>query len=238
MGPGPHSGPITNRAGLLIYLQEMGPHHRWCTGAKTSLANPTPPPPPTRVPPCKPKKVGEELKTDLKKLKHIKKKLGDLNRKIRHSKKKRNGLIHKRNSLRKAIEDIKTGIKLTPPVREPEWKFRERACDGDYRSFRVNGRPKMDVETFFAQIRGKIIELIAREIRDRNSAKVQTTTWIRFVRDDEPEDQVNLAFNSKMASIFKSSNLDQIADEMITHMMEQIENPALINSRFRFDQVL
>ena len=25
---------------------------------------------------------------------------------------------------------------------------------------------------------------------------------------------------------------------MITHMMEQIENPALINSRFRFDQVL
>ena len=96
----------------------------------------------------------------------------------------------------------------------------------------------MDVETFFVQIRGKIIELIAREIRDRNSVKVQTTTWIRFDRDDEPEDRANLAFNSKMAGVFRSNDLDQIVDEMITHMMEQIENPALINSRFRFDQVL
>ena len=40
----------------------------------------------------------------------------------------------------------------------------------------------MDVETFFAQIRGKIIELIAREVRDRNPAKVQTSAWIRFVK--------------------------------------------------------
>ena len=96
----------------------------------------------------------------------------------------------------------------------------------------------MDVETFFTQIRGKIIKLIVREIADPNSAKVQKTTWIRFVTDDEPEDQVDLAFNSKMASIFRSSDLDQIVDEMVTHMMEQIEYPALINSRFRFDQVL
>ena len=130
-----------------------------------------PPPPSIGVPPFKPKKMGEEVKTDLKKLKRMKKKLGDLNRKIRRSKKKHNCLIHKRNSLRKAIEDIKTGIKLTPPVREPEWNFRKRAFDGDYRSFGVNRRPKMDVDTFSIQIRGKIIELIAREIRDRNSAK-------------------------------------------------------------------
>ena len=39
-----------------------------------------------------------------KKLKRMKKKLDELNRKIRHSRKKHNGLIHKRNSLRKAIE--------------------------------------------------------------------------------------------------------------------------------------
>ena len=41
-----------------------------------------------------------------------------------------------------------------------------------------------------------------------------------------------------MTCVFGSSDLDQIVDEMITHMMAQIENPALINSRFRFDQVL
>ena len=32
--------------------------------------------------------------------------------------------------------------------------------------------------------------------------------------------------------------MDQIADEMFTHMMTQIENPALLNSRFVFDEVL
>ena len=196
-----------------------------------------PPPPPIGVAPFAPKKVGEELKTDLKKLKRMKRKLADLNRKIRHSKKKRDGLIHKRNSLRKGIEDIKVGIN-PPKVKELEWKFREGAFNGDYRSFRANGRPKMDAETFFAQIRGKIIEMIGREIGDRNSAKVQTSTWIRFVRDGKPQDRVELAFNSRMISVFRSIDLDQVVDGMIAHMMEQIENPALINSRFRFDQVL
>ena len=69
------------------------------------------------------------------------------------------------------------------------------------------------------------------EVKYRISAKVQTTTWIRFVRDNEPEDQVDLAFNSKMTSSFRHSDLDRIVDGMVTHMMEQLENPALINSR-------
>ena len=69
----------------------------------------------------------------------------------------------------------------------------------------------------------------------RNSAKIQTTTWIRFARD---EDRVELAFNSKMTSVYRDSDLDQIVDGMIAHMMAQIENLALLNSRFRFDEVL
>ena len=47
--------------------------------------------------------------SDPKKLKRMKKKLDELNRKIRHSRKKHNGLIHKRNTLRKAIESAKHG---------------------------------------------------------------------------------------------------------------------------------
>ena len=139
------------------------------------MTNESYPLPPIGVPPSIPRKVGEELKTDLKKLKRLKKKLADLNRRIRHSRKKQDGSIHKPNSLRKAIEEIKAGI-YPPQVKEPEWKFRERAFDGDYRSYRVNRRPKMDVDTLFAQIRGKIIEVIVREVRDQNSAKVQTST--------------------------------------------------------------
>ena len=68
-----------------------------------------------------------------------------------------------------------------------------------------------------------------------NSARVQTTTWIRFVKDN---DRVELAFNNRMTDVHQGSDLDQIVDGMITHMTTQIKNPALLNSRFRFDEVL
>ena len=34
------------------------------------------------------------------------------------------------------------------------------------------------------------------------------------------------------------SEIEELVDEMINHMKEQIENPALLNSRFVFDEVL
>ena len=76
---------------------------------------------------------------------------------------------------------------------------------------------------------------------------MQTTTWIRFIRDDEvpegprsaePQERVELAFNSLMTSVYRGSDLDQIVDEMIANMKFQIENPVLLNSRFVFDEVL
>ena len=91
----------------------------------------------------------------------MKKKLDGLNRKIRHSRKKHDGMIHKQNSLMKAIEALKLGTKPLP-MTEPEWNFKEReqAFEGAYRSYRVNGRPKMDADTFFSQIREGLIDLI------------------------------------------------------------------------------
>ena len=111
----------------------------------------------------------------------------------------------------------------------------EQAFNGAYRSFKVNGRPKMDVDMFFNRIRKGLIELIKRELKTRTSARIQTTTWIRFTRD---ENRVDLAFNSLMTSVYQGSNLDQIVDGMIANMKLQIENPALLNSRFVFDEVL
>ena len=51
-------------------------------------------------------------------------------------------------------------------------------------------------------------------------------------------DRVRLPFNSRMTEIFQGSNLSEIVNEMFTHMRTQIENPALANSRFVFDEVL
>ena len=48
----------------------------------------------------------------------------------------------------------------------------EQAFDGAYRSYRIDGRPRMDVDTFFSRIRGELISLLSRELTVLNSARV------------------------------------------------------------------
>ena len=64
----------------------------------------------------------------------------------------------------------------------------------------------------------------------------QATTWIRFVRDEV--EQVSLAFNSRMMTVYSLNDKNEIVTAMIEHMAQQIENPALRNSKFVFDRVL
>ena len=70
---------------------------------------------------------------------------------------------------------------------------------------------------------------------------VKMSTWIRFIQEFEDLveiDRVGKAFNSRMTEVHEGSDLDRIVNGMIAHMKTQIENPALANSRFRFDEVL
>ena len=65
------------------------------------------------------------------------------------------------------------------------------------------------------------------------------TMRIRFIREDEEgQEKVELAFNSLMMSVYQGRDLDKIVDGMIDNMKFQIQNPALLNSRFVFDEVL
>ena len=61
----------------------------------------------------------------------------------------------------------------------------EQTFDGAYRSYRIYGRPRIDVDTYFNRTRGELIRLITRELTVLNSARVQMTTWIRFARDED-----------------------------------------------------
>ena len=47
-----------------------------------------------------------------------------------------------------------------------------------------------------------------------------------------------LAFNSRMLTVYNLSNINEIVNVMITHMSQQIENPALSDSKFVFDEVV
>ena len=107
----------------------------------------------------------------------------------------------------------------------------EQAFGGAYRSYRINGRPKIDVDTFFDRIGKRLIELIERELKTRTSARIQTTGWIRLVRDGPPispgeahdeegQKRVELAFNSLMTSVYQGSETDQLVDGMMANMNE------------------
>ena len=115
-----------------------------------------------------------------------------------------------------------------------EESFNPIELEQAYRSYRINGRSRMDVDTFFDRIRQNLMDLMNRELIDLGSAKIQTTAWIRFIQSLEDDfgnvtgvDRVEKPFSSKMTEIHQGSDLKT-----------QIENPALTNSRFMFDEVL
>ena len=87
---------------------------------------------------------------------------------------------------------------------------------------------------FFSRVRRFLIDLLKKESRTV-AIRTQTMTWIRFRKDGE---LVELAFNSRMVNVYNLSDLGEIVNEMIAHMKQQIENPALSNSRFVFYVVL
>ena len=112
----------------------------------------------------------------------------------------------------------------------------EQTFGGSYRSYRANGRPKMDVDTFFNRIMKGLTELIKQELKTRTSARIQMTTWIKFIRDEE--ERVELALNSLMMNVYRGSNLDRVVNGITAEIKTDIENPALLYSRFVFDEAL
>ena len=157
----------------------------------------------------------------LNRSKRIETKIAELNKKIRRARHKRNKecLIAKREALRAELN----------------WGPRQLgAFGGAYRRYRRDGMPGTDPDTFFNRIRSFLIDLLKKESRT-GAVRAQTETWIRFSKDNE---LVELAFNSRMMNVYNISNPGEIVNEIIAHMKQQIENPALLNSRFVFDEVL
>ena len=153
----------------------------------------------------------------------IEAKIAEINKKIRKAKNRRNKecLIAKRDSLR---------LELNWGTRQLDGAFR-----GAYRCYRIDGIEGMDVDTFFARTKRFLIDLLSRETRNR-AVHSQTTAWIRFVKDGI--ESAKLAFNSRMLAVYNLSDMGEIASEMIEHMYQKIENPALRDSKFVFNGVI
>ena len=99
----------------------------------------------------------------------------------------------------------------------------------------MDGIERMDVNTFFDRTKRFLMDLLNRETTSR-AVRSQATTWIRLVKDEV--EQVELTFNSRMLAVYNLSDMGEIVSEMIEHMQQQIENPALRDSKFVFDGVI
>ena len=114
-------------------------------------------------------------------------------------------------------------------------KLVEGAFGGAYKRYRIDGVERMDLPTFFSKTRGSILELLRRE-STRRAVRSQTTTWIRFIKDQV--EHVDLAFNSRMTPVYNLNDIGEIVGSMKEHMSQQVENPALRDSKFVFDRVM
>ena len=110
----------------------------------------------------------------------------------------------------------------------------EGAVDGVYRHYRTDRFPGMDPDTFFTRVRRFLIKLLMKKSRT-GAMRSQSVTWIRFRKDRE---MVELAFNSRMLSVYNLSDMNEIVNGVITHMAQQIKNPALSDSKFVFNEVI
>ena len=121
----------------------------------------------------RPKPVSKENKA-------FKRKMDDINRKIRRAKgKTKRNLMLKREALKLQLIDASP-------------KLIDGAFGGDYSKYRIEGIEGMDVPTFFSKIRASIGNVLRKETSQR-AIRCQTTTWLRFIKDNE---YVDKAFNS------------------------------------------
>ena len=152
----------------------------------------------------------------------VKRKIEDINRKLRRAKgKTKRNLMIKRDLLRLQLVDSSP-------------KLIKGAFGGNYSKYRINGIEGMDLPTFFSKIRSSITNVLRKETAQR-AIRSQTTTWIRFMKGEE---LINLAFNSRMTPVYYLNDIESIVQSMINHMAQQVENPALRDSKFVLDGIV
>ena len=168
------------------------------------------------------KTMSQTMSQQSKENRRIKRKIEDIKRKIRRAKgKTKRNLLIKRDLLRSQLSST------TP-------RLIEGAFGGNYSKYRINGIEGMDLSTFFSKLRNPISSVLRKETSQR-AIRSQTTTWIRFVKGVE---YVSLAFNSRMTPVYMLNDIDSIVQSMINHMSQQVENPALRDSKFVFDGIM
>ena len=129
----------------------------------------------------------------------------------------------------------------------------ERAMNGSYKSFRIDGEKKAGIVSYIAHVTPKVSKLIVEQVKVLNSAKIQMHMWVmwkkveeRLIRlEDEDfeapatyETQIEKVFNSKMTEVFQGSDIGEILHGLFAHIKTQVEHPSLPKSGFTLDYIM
>ena len=79
-----------------------------------------------------------------------------------------------------------------------------------------------------------LVDPICKETT-REAVRMQATIWMKFRKGLE---EIDLAFNSRMLAAYGLNDINDLVNSMISHVLEQIENPALRDSGFVMDEVI
>ena len=131
-------------------------------------------------------------------------------------------------------------------VKKADFTPVEQAFNNTYRRYKINGEDvnltvnEDPVQIYFNNIRKNLIDLIIKNLEELKSAKIQTSLYIKFRKEEEDGTiiLVDKVFNSKMTEFFQGSDLNELLDGMFNHMKKQVENPAFEKSGFVIDEIL
>ena len=144
-------------------------------------------------------------------------------------------------------------VDLTP-------KEHKHALHKTFRSFRIPGIEKADVDGYITMVTPNVKTLIEEQVKELGAAKVQLSMWVEWkkkivrvipldeedlkekknVPDSEGDTYIRIekVFNSKMMEIFQGSDVDELLIKMFAHIKTQVEHPALPQNGFSIDRIM
>ena len=175
------------------------------------------------------------------------------------------GDAKKKLGLKEQVEELAEKEHDEEHVEGVEPVEHKQAMNGAYKSFRVDGRGKTDIDSYIALVKPEIQKLVGEQVKALDAAKVQIHLWVirkkkeQFMiqlddqdMDDWSEEEkqawleldknyetkIDKVFNSRMTEIFQSSDVEELLSVMFTHIKTQVEHPALPKSGFTLDHIM
>ena len=175
------------------------------------------------------------------------------------------GNVKERLGLKEQVEELAEKEHGEEHVEGVEPVEHTEAMNGAYKSFRVDGRGKTDVDSYIALVKPEVRKLVEEQVGVLDAAKVQMHLWVMWKKkerlliqldDDDMEGwtdsqkqtwlesdgayevKVDKVFNSRMTEIFQGSDVEEILKSMFAHIKTQVEHPALPKSGFTLDHIM